>query len=259
MKSSMRSQKFLARNPDMTSSTPEIKINHRAATSIGNSIFYPGYMFGLDMPCLVFQIDFDRDAEIFMKEFHTSFERVGRVMRSVAPPHDGLEMFHCDEKRVDHFLFWVRCLLANHDHLVLNLPKITRIKSKNSHSWAVIFPCLDAPPTLAAIQIGVEALNLAHSSLDTEESIKSKISDFISKNESRLKYQSLIGFNTLHFLREAHNLGIPWFRFSRSIFQLGYGKNSRLLNSSITDATPSIGVAIAKNKRQTSHRTKTLE
>ncbi len=245
---------FSCKNPVISSSTlaNNMKRNHAAAALIGHPIFYPGHMFSLDQSCLVFQIEFDRDIETFLRDFHDNLRNVDSVMRSLAPQQDPIELFNFEERRVDHFLFWVRCVLMNHNHPLLDLPKVTQTKGKDSHSWVVIFPCLDATPAMAAIQIGIEALNIAHAPSGTEESIKSKISNLISEASSRLKYQGLIGFNTLHFLKEAHHLGIPWFRFSRSIFQLGHGANSRLLNSSITDATSNLAVMIAKNKQQTS-------
>ncbi len=226
--------------------------NHAAVALIGNPIFYPGYMFGLDQPCIVFQIEFDRSIDSFLREFRENFAKITRVMRSLAPPTDQIQLFDLEEKRIDHFLFWVRCLLENRSQPVLNLPRITSARAKNPHSWIVILPCLEAQPSLAAIRVGLELLSIAHAPVESEESLREKISGLIAAAEPQLKHHGLIGFNSLHFLKEAHRLGIPWFRFSRGVFQLGYGKNSRLLHSSITDGTPNIAVMISKNKQQTS-------
>ncbi len=226
--------------------------NHAAVALIGNPIFYPGYMFGLDQPCIAFQIEFDRSIDSFLREFRENLAKITRVMRSLAPPTDQIQLFDLKEKRIDHFLFWVRCLLENRSQPVLNLPRITSARAKNPHSWIVILPCLEAQPSLAAIRVGLELLSIAHAPVESEESLREKISGLIAAAEPQLKHHGLIGFNSLHFLKEAHRLGIPWFRFSRGVFQLGYGKNSRLLHSSITDGTPNIAVMISKNKQQTS-------
>lgn len=226
--------------------------NHAAATLIGNPIFYSGHMFGLDQPCIVFQIEFDRSVDFFLREFGESFATIDRVMRSLAPPTDQIELFGLEERRIDHLLLWVRSLLEKHNQPVLNLPRITPAKAKSPYSWIVILPCLEATPSLAAIHAGMEVLKISHAPIESEESLRDKVSGLVAAAESRLKQHGLIGFNSLHFLKEAHRLGIPWFRFSRGVFQFGHGKNSRLLHSSITDGTSNIAVMISKNKQQTS-------
>jgi cyanophycin synthetase len=57
-----------------------------------------------------------------------------------------------------------------------------------------------------------------------------------------------LGFNTMHFLRAAHELGAPWSQLSKQVFQIGWGSRSRWLMSSFTDATPTISAGLARDK-----------
>ena len=60
------------------------------------------------------------------------------------------------------------------------------------------------------------------------------------------------GTNNRHFIRAAQALGIPFVPLPGRVFQFGWGQKARLFRSSLTDATPAIGTAIARNKRHAS-------
>ena len=55
----------------------------------------------------------------------------------------------------------------------------------------------------------------------------------------------------IHFLKSADALGIPWLHLVGLVYQVGHGHCSRLLNSSLTDATAVISSAIAHSKLDT--------
>ncbi len=56
------------------------------------------------------------------------------------------------------------------------------------------------------------------------------------------------GVNTLRFLQAAHDAGIPWRHVHGNVYRFGWGAQSRLLDSSFTDATPRIGAGLARDK-----------
>jgi cyanophycin synthetase len=56
------------------------------------------------------------------------------------------------------------------------------------------------------------------------------------------------GTNNRHFLREAGALGIPVLPLPGGVFQLGWGRRARLFKSSITDTTPAVASAWARDK-----------
>ena len=59
------------------------------------------------------------------------------------------------------------------------------------------------------------------------------------------------GTNKPHLLRVAYALGIPVLALPGGVYQFGWGRRSRLFNSTISDGTSVIGTAWAKNKHQT--------
>ncbi len=56
------------------------------------------------------------------------------------------------------------------------------------------------------------------------------------------------GTNNVHLLLAARELGLPIRPLSRDRFQLGWGRRARWLQSTLTDATPSMGLQLARDK-----------
>ena len=56
------------------------------------------------------------------------------------------------------------------------------------------------------------------------------------------------GKNTMHFLRAAHEAGLPWDRVTANCYQYGWGANSCLMESSYTEHTSALGATLARNK-----------
>lgn len=104
--------------------------------------------------------------------------------------------------------------------------------------------------TLEALTWAVQSLNaLAADPLATalpEPSIQA-----LAPLQQRLARLAPGGTNTGHMLRVAHALGIPVLALPGGVFQFGWGRRSRLFNSTISDATSTIGTAWARNKHQT--------
>ncbi len=65
------------------------------------------------------------------------------------------------------------------------------------------------------------------------------------------------GLNRFSIIEAANALDIPLLHLTQTIFVLGTGMHARWMDSTITDATPSIGVAVAKLKDKTAHALRT--
>ncbi len=213
--------------------------------------FYSGHMFGFDQPCMVFKLRFNVAIEQFHLDCSGLLLAVDQTLRSLIRPSDHSTAFGGEEQRIDYLVFWMRSLLEQYEHPLFNEPLISAINLDGQAGWQLIFPGLDRTPLLAAFQVGLKAMLLAHGVHESAGSVKTELVDMIKKKNAELKSHALAGFNMLHFLKEAINLGIPWFKYSSDIFQLGYGANSRLLRSSITDRTANISVGIARDKQKT--------
>lgn len=60
--------------------------------------------------------------------------------------------------------------------------------------------------------------------------------------------QAPAGINTLRFLQASHEMGIPWRHVANNVYQFGWGRRSRWLDSSFTDETSTISASLARDK-----------
>ncbi len=65
---------------------------------------------------------------------------------------------------------------------------------------------------------------------------------------NKMKNLNVNDSNTKNFIKAAVRLKIPFTPLANGLYQFGYCSESRRLNSSLTDKTPQISTAIAKNK-----------
>jgi len=70
----------------------------------------------------------------------------------------------------------------------------------------------------------------------------------------QLRERSRLGPSTGSIIEEAESRGIPWIRLNKySLCQLGYGRNQKRIQATVTNQTSSIGVDIAKDKEDTKY------
>ncbi len=227
-----------------------MNVDQSGVSLVGKPVYYPGYMFGLNQPSMVARIRFDQEVEHYLADCPGSLGAVDQAMRAIAQLPDDISLISVLEKRIDCLFYWMCALLEMHQQPVLNLPRASKIQAGGHSEWVLVLPCLDSAPILAALQTGLKALSMAHLRSAKLTPLLPQLAELVREKAPYLKSQALTGFNTLHFIKEAHRLCMPWFRFSRNIFQLGYGVHSRLLLSSTTDTTGNIAVALARNKQQ---------
>ena len=69
-----------------------------------------------------------------------------------------------------------------------------------------------------------------------------------------LRESNRLGPSTGSIIEEAQARGIPWIRLNKySLCQLGYGRNQRRIQATVTNKTSNIGVEIAKDKEETKY------
>ncbi len=121
-----------------------------------------------------------------------------------------------------------------------------------NEGYAVVLPCLTHVSGLLAMQ---GAVRLANQALALDQGppdlAANALLEQVVKMVDELARAAPRGFNILHFLRAAHELGAPWSQLSENVFQIGWGSRSRWLMSSFTDATPNISVTLARDKMVT--------
>lgn len=70
----------------------------------------------------------------------------------------------------------------------------------------------------------------------------------IQKLSHRFRPLAPGGVNTLQFLQAAHDLQIPWRHIDKNVYQFGWGRRSRWLDSSFTDGTSVVSAGLARDK-----------
>jgi len=107
-------------------------------------------------------------------------------------------------------------------------------------------PCHARNATVAALQFVCEAI-VGLASRKAEDVLPALRKRYRSLRQVLARH-GLIGLNAMHFIEAAHTLKIERNVWVDQIWAYGLGRNRLLLNSSVTSATPQIGVSIAKDK-----------
>lgn len=104
-------------------------------------------------------------------------------------------------------------------------------------------PAITAPVT--AVALACKLMNvLAGGAQIQAASFEAQLKQLIDH------YQPLAprGVNSLRFLQAAHQLNIPWRHVANNVYQFGWGRRSRWLDSSFTDETSTISASLARDK-----------
>ncbi len=103
----------------------------------------------------------------------------------------------------------------------------------------------DIPAPQVIFSFACELLNrLAGEATTSQETLELKITRLLAQ----FRRMAPAGMNTLNFLQAAHELDIPWRHVVNNVYQFGWGRQSRWLDSSFTDETSNISAKLARNK-----------
>ncbi|ROZ66705.1 acetate--CoA ligase family protein [Ramlibacter sp. WS9] len=102
--------------------------------------------------------------------------------------------------------------------------------------------------SIAALDWILDALNALLQNPAVPAAARGRITRGFTQLKADLRPYAIRGTNMMHFLAAAHDQGMWWHNLNGGTYCIGIGSNSRWLSSSITDKTPNLGVAIAKNK-----------
>lgn len=164
---------------------------------------------------------------------------------------DYAQTLESPKRFIDLFLGCITTVLTAYQHPIFHKARILHTdRTKDAYILKAQQPCLDYNAGIASILLCTEFFSAALNKpggFDLSQE-KVELSKTFRRHLINLKKGQLNGFNSFHFLKTGHELGVPWFRFSGDTFQFGYGSASRLLNSSFTDQTSWIGNRLSKNK-----------
>lgn len=212
----------------------------------------PGFLNGIKQPSVAFSIQLKN---IFLSQDWKTKPYIADALMTL----NGLTSEENDKKLpinndfILEFVNAISSLLKSAAHPILCDGKVlsTEIISDTSTKIKIQVPCLQSEGVLVAANICADFISKACDNLEDYKLAKANLRAFYRPGFEQLNKGSLLGFNTLHFLKAANELGIPWQHLSGQTFQYGYGSLSRLLNSSFSDKTSTISAAIARDKTQT--------
>lgn len=134
----------------------------------------------------------------------------------------------------------------------MSLAATARTNEWDEH--AVAFPTHRPLFTFSVVNWLVSAIHLVHLKLPAEQlraaakTVHAKLDE--ARSELR-RLQAIGGINSARISRACGELGLPLQTLDRSVLHVGSGRNARIFCSTITEATPAVGVVLARLKTLT--------
>lgn len=216
-----------------------------AVVLVGKPAAVPGHIDGLRQPCLRFQLAVAArcDARVFIAADAWMAERFG-------PAPEGEEPAAAtDDPCVLRVTDWTRRILKQQRHPIFEHARLRAGPpvGEGVAVWTIVQPCLDFDACEAAVELAIGVI-VAAAGDPSAVPLAEMLEQLWQRHAADVRKGALGGFNTLHFLEAAHAMGLPWRRLSGSVFQYGMAAAARLLDSSLTDRSPLIATALAKDK-----------
>ena len=202
---------------------------------------FRGYCFGLKQPALATTLSLALPNDLDTKQLATLFRQLcleanGINFSAMASPPGLLRS-----------LAGLACALQRSANIPVFEQAITRQLQKpddeQADRWRLIMPYWQSSSAVASLDWTIAVTNSFAAETDYDHLARQ-----LEKLRRQLPRYALGGTNAMHFAEAAFDLGTPFMSVERGALAIGHGTNSRVFNSTITDATPSIGVALAANK-----------
>jgi cyanophycin synthetase len=130
---------------------------------------------------------------------------------------------------------------------VMSGVRVFQAAAQHRRDWWVALPAIsaDMPAPQAALELACGVMNELADGRQVSDGF---MADELKKLQRQYQALAPSGVNTLRFLQAAHELGIPWRHVANNVYQFGWGKRSRWLDSSFTDETSTISASLARDK-----------
>lgn len=222
---------------------------HASTIRCIESHIFPGYILGLTQPSLAAKLDMsavrnaDKNARALIRalESHVEAARLAMIESALGTDsHTGL---------VGVLGAVVSTLQEAAGIPVDGLPRVTRINASKpkAHTkppigYRLVVPSFDPRAAWLALEWTLQAIGRVDSG--SWEQVRESVEPLFE----RLQSYAPRGSNNIRFIQAAYAQGIPVMPLPGGIIQYGWGSRGRWFNSSVTDATPAIGVWLAKDK-----------
>lgn len=218
--------------------------------------FDHGYWGHLRQPAVLLAVRVAQNGANLQAQAHEHGRLVQRFEDALKPALVGLAspeaLEHLEQTSSDHVLLagllrYSMALLVTAGMPVFGSPVALPPDVANRNPWMLILPALTQTSRAPQAVFGFvsKLMNqLATGKSDTLDDIQSGLNQLLK----RLRASAPAGVNTLRFLHAADALNIPWRHVANNVYQFGWGRRARWLDSSFTDITPSISTSLARDK-----------
>lgn len=204
---------------------------------VGRARAYAGYLFGCRQPVLRLGLRIGHFDEARWPQIDSLMRRALGLRADSGPT--GLNA--TTPQRIAQ---WVAALEEKAGMPIFEVGRQRPVSAAEPGLFVMIQPCLD-PQTCG------EAFALVVRMANQEQMSGEAARDDINALLQRMQRRAPRGFNSIHFLRAAHELGIPWARVIGNVYQFGWGAQSHWLSSSFTESTSRISAQLARDKQLT--------
>ena len=213
---------------------------------LGRPRIFDGYALGFRQPML-------RYAVRVIASDPSPLAELGRLLGGELGTVSSSEEFPGQWGLPKWLVRWTRAILEKAVHPIFEDGRPQPAGKEHPDQFLIDQPCLNHSAALRVVVFLIKTLNRVFMGrgVPVTDIVKEQVLSELRSLLTGLAPSGLAGFNTLHFLSAAHELGVPWTHLQGNVFQLGMGAKARWIDSSFTDVTPVISVGLARNKLQT--------
>ncbi|MCC9293693.1 cyanophycin synthetase [Clostridium sp. WLY-B-L2] len=198
--------------------------------------------------CIKMSVDLEGYSEIPTKDINGFNEKLLTIMPDLRQHRCGINEEHGFEKRLREGTYLAHVcehiILAMQNDLGIDV-SYGKAREIKEDKYYIVYEYLYKN---TALEIGKIAVNMINSLI---KGINYKLEEDVTKLKDILKAEQ-VGPSTLSIISEAKRRGIPVTRIgNNSVFQLGYGKYSKIIEATISCNTSAAAVDIACNKMLT--------
>lgn len=202
--------------------------------------YFEGYFEVRRQACALFVIELLDTIHVDMAAVDTA---VAGLLELPQRPRDG------DAPAVlERMASWCTALLAAAKHPQCQPAQIGRWGAAAQQRYSVLVPALSKAAAVTAVEGVVQALRAACDAQSDAGQRAEQAAALLRETAARLAGTGLDGFNAMHIVAAADALDVPWRHLGGGVLQLGWGARARLLKSSFTDRTSTVGSALARDK-----------
>uniref|UniRef100_Q3AS15 D-alanine-D-alanine ligase and related ATP-grasp enzymes-like protein n=1 Tax=Chlorobium chlorochromatii (strain CaD3) TaxID=340177 RepID=Q3AS15_CHLCH len=209
-----------------------------------------GYLLGMTQPSLVAQLQFGETIS-----YKALIDRLVLCLSNYLPPQQLKELSFAQNDAQSFAKVIVLIVTGLQESVGLPVLGIAKVMNQSNKAlkelekpvylFQLFFPSFEPQAAKLLLEWLLNTLNhLKEKQTALSETQHKALQQLFQK----LRVMAPGGTNNIRFIRAAHTLGIPLLSLPGGVFQYGWGCNARWFDSSITDATPAIGVKLARNK-----------